>query len=510
MAEQKMNSNWNHPDCRYNGSPGKDGQRQVVGVYTDGRSYFAFSLREQTRGEYTMRGTVSLRSARDHNRVLKCKCEDGSEKPISMPVRMRSYEEGDIKAKIVAVCSKLVTENYDVIYKDLKSARPEDLTLATAVHLYGKDYLMDERRADPQKFDAKIREMMRIAVRLEQYTLPEIPVSALAQVKKETGRSSDAGFSRLCKFVDWIGRKNYYRGPNPFAEYYDRHPKKTPKPLEDILNTAFRPRSLPDDLAVRLRRKIAAAPPEEEKTTGLLLIYQAGLSVAAACNLHWGDVEFGGVRLCESSCVIKLIKKNDGATQDFTHPVFRYTCDQLQRRYQALKAHDPKIDGKKILAHTTPDQLTAYCRTELSRLGVSYADLTAAKGKGDMGGGVRLLLEDYANTLTHYCGIRSDATVRFLLGRSLKFNVTTDNYSSSSCPMGQERIQHVMERDTRFIPKPRKATIVVREEDGKKAVTIPPDDPQRFTMITVRKKMKKGEQIKLYSCQGLKVTAKKA
>ena len=76
--------------------------------------------------------------------------------------------------------------------------------------------------------------------------------------------------------------------------------------------------------------------------------------------------------------------------------------------------------------------------------------------------------------------------------------------------MGQERIQHVMERDTRFIPKPRKATIVVREEDGKKAVTIPPDDPQRFTMITVRKKMKKGEQIKLYSCQGLKVTAKKA
>lgn len=507
---QNMNGNWNHPDCRYDGSPGKDGQRQAVGVYADGRSYFAFSLREQTRGEYTMRGTVSLRSARDHNRVLKSKDDDGKEKPVSVPIRVRSCEEGDIKAKIVAVCSKLATENYDVIYKDLKSARPEDLTLATAVHLYGKDFLLDVRRADPQKFDAKIREMMRIAVRLERYTLPEIPVSALVQLKKETGRSSDAGFSRLCRFVDWIGRKNYYRGPNPFAEYYRRHPKKTPKPLEDILNTAFRPRSLPDDLAVRLRRKIADAPAAEEKATGLLLIYQAGLDAKTACAVHWGDLEFDGVRHCEKSCVIKLQKKNGGATQDFTHPIFPWAVDELRRRYQALKADDPKLDEKKILANTAPDQLTAYCRTELSRLGVSYADLSAAREDGNMGGGVCLLLKDFSNNLTRYCGIWSEATVRFLLGKSLKNDVTSDNYSSSSCPMGQERIQHYMERDTRFVAKPRKAPIIVREEDGKKTVTVPPDDPQRFTMITVRKKMKKGEKIKLYSRQGLKVTAKKA
>ena len=127
-----------------------------------------------------------------------------------------------------------------------------------------------------------------------------------------------------------------------------------------------------------------------------------------------------------------------------------------------------------------------------------------------MGGGVCLLLKDFSNNLTRYCGIWSEASVIFLLVKSMTNDVTSDNYSSSSCPMGQERIQHYMERDTRFVAKPRKAPIIVREEDGKKTVTVPPDDPQRFTMITVRKKMKKGEKIKLYSRLGLKVTAKKA
>ena len=74
--------------------------------------------------------------------------------------------------------------------------------------------------------------------------------------------------------------------------------------------------------------------------------------------------------------------------------------------------------------------------------------------------------------------------------------------------MGQERIQRLMERDTRFLPKPSKAPIVVEEENGKKTVTVLPDDPRRFTQITVRKKLEQGEQFSLYSCQGLQVTVK--
>lgn len=508
--ERTCKGNWDHPDCRYDDSPGKDGRCQVVGIYTDSRSYFSFSLHEQTSGEYTMRGTVSLRSARDHNRVLKSKGDDGKEKPVSVPIRVRSCEEGAIKAKIVQVCTKLASENYGAIYRNLKDARMEDMTLATAIDLYGRDYMVTGTKVDPANYNARIQEMMRIAVRLEQYMIPQIPVSALEQIKKETEAASDKSFAQIWKFLDWLGRKNYYRGRNPFTEYYRNHPKKTPKSAADAAKDQFQPRSLTDDLAVKLRRKIADAPAAEEKATGLLLVYQAGLDAKTACAAHWGDLEFDGVRHFESSCVIKLDKKNGGATQDFTHPIFPWAVNELRRRYQELKADDPKLDEKKILANTTPDQLTAYCRTELSRLGVSYADLSAAREDGNMGGGVRLLLEDYSNTLIHHCGIRSEATVRFLQGKTLKNDVTTDNYSSSSCPMGQERIQHYMERDTRFVAKPRKAPIIVREEDGKKTVIIPPNDPQRYTMIVIKVRMKKGEQIKLYSRQGLKVTAKKA
>lgn len=56
MAKKKLNSkktigNWNHPDCRYDVSPGKNNRRQVAGIYTDDKNYFAFSLHEQSKSE---------------------------------------------------------------------------------------------------------------------------------------------------------------------------------------------------------------------------------------------------------------------------------------------------------------------------------------------------------------------------------------------------------------------------------------------------------------------------
>ncbi|MDD3194169.1 MAG: hypothetical protein PHE47_10100, partial [Oscillospiraceae bacterium] len=110
-------------------------------------------------------------------------------------------------------------------------------------------------------------------------------LSVLVDIRTQFGASSDDGFQSCWKLIHYPQVTHRFFGENPFDKYYDRHPKRTPKSLENVIEAANRAKSLPDSVFRGLAAEIASAPSNNVKTTGVLLIHSAGLSAVDACKL---------------------------------------------------------------------------------------------------------------------------------------------------------------------------------------------------------------------------------
>ncbi|MDD3194168.1 MAG: hypothetical protein PHE47_10095 [Oscillospiraceae bacterium] len=150
--------------------------------------------------------------------------------------------------------------------------------------------------------------------------------------------------------------------------------------------------------------------------------------------------------------------------------------------------------------------MTAYCRTCLHHLGISSGELARERGKGQTGGGVKLLQKDYYYRLTYHCGMRNEGELNFLRTRSMGSDVTTDNYRSLSSPSGQQRLQLMLNRDTRLEPMPPKRAPQILKNGSKTCVTVTSQDPSRTTAVTMRIHMKKGQTVTIWSEEGLNGT----
>lgn len=534
----KYIGNWNDKRCKFDQSV--DGGAR--GTYTNGISFAKFSLNKQTNGEYLLRGRLSLRSVRNEAKVLERIEEDGKKVPIAADIRLKSIEEEDIKAEIVMRFESLVANNYDIIYKDVKGTRADDLTLLQALHVFGREYIIDAKKVKREVFaevnttrddntaakeakgsepmskevedkntkkddpvKKKIDQLNKVAVKLEKYSLCEIPQSALTKIKQETGKSTDGAFRDLCEFVAYLQRRHRYFGENPFLVFYEKNPKKTPKSAEELTDALDKPESLEKDVQQKVYERISLAPSDAEKETGVLLVYGAGLTAVDACKQKWGSLVFGQVPYFPESCQIKLWREQTtGSTHDFTRPLFPFVARELKRRYLELKEQDPELDEKKIVGNLNSSQLTAYCRTLLLHCGVKYSDVVDARTKGT-GGGVMLMRKDYHYRLMYECGITKVAELNYLRMYSMGCDVTVDNYRSLSSPSGQYRLQVALNRYTAHesMPKDTKITEEKNAETGLNHITVPPSNPERTTAIITRVKLKSGEIFRFYSPEGL-------
>ncbi|MEG1683648.1 MAG: hypothetical protein RR295_07450, partial [Oscillospiraceae bacterium] len=393
----------------------------------------------------------------------------------------------------------------DVIYKDATGTRSDDLRLSLVVRLFGREFLMRETHAREETTLRRLREMGRLAARLDRYPLGKIPLSALVALKKEQGAAADDGLQLLWRFLHYLQAIHQYFGENMFDKYYQRYPKRTPKPLEEVVAAANRAKSLPDSTYRTLAAEISRASATDAKTTGLLLIHHGGLSAVEACKLTWGQVTFDAID--DGSCQLALRKEdNAGATHDYTHPVFPFAARELRRRYDHLRRDGASLDSRKVLAGLTPKVLTAHCRTRLHHLGVSHRELAEETGKGQIGGGVKLLLKDYEYRLVYHCGIRSEGELNYMRLRSLSTDVTADNYRSFSSPSGQKRLLLTLRRDTRLVPTPPKCAPEIAKGDNRTCVTVTPQNPGRTTAVTLRLKLQKGQTVTVWSEAGLRGT----
>lgn len=152
-----------------------------------------------------------------------------------------------------------------------------------------------------------------------------------------------------------------------------------------------------------------------------------------------------------------------------------------------------RSDKKPLLSK----DLTTLCRTELLQAGIGYAALrTVDKEPG--GVGIRLLINNFEHKLVYECGLISDnASVKFLMGKSLQGDVTANHYRSFISPEGQARLYRYMQRDGRFaqINEIEDMYTVEVNEEGKEIITIQSPDPQRLAATTLSIRLRKDEKI---------------
>lgn len=475
--------------------------KKVEGAYTNGVATAFFSINHQEAGEYDLRGSLSFRSVRTH-RVLCSRCKGGKEgKPIRADIRFKSGTELGIKNKIVDAFESLYQQNADAIYSDAAGTRSDDLPLSLAIRVFGREFLVRETHAQEETTARRLREMGKIAVSFDKYPVSKIPLSALVSVKAQKGATADDVFQLLWRFVTYLQVIHKYFGENPFDKYYDRYQRRTPKSLEDVVEAANRAKSLPDKVFRALAEEISHAPTSDPKTTGMLLIHSGGISAVEACKLTWGQVIFD--QICEGSCQLAIRnEENAGATHDYTHPIFPFAARELRRRFEQLP-QDARLNNRKVLSGLFPKALVAHCRTRLHHLGMSDYELAEERGKGKIGGGVKLLHKDYYFRLGHHCGMRNEGELNFMRIRSLGTDVTADNYRSLSAPSGQKRLQKELKRDTRLEPMPPKRAPEICTQEGKTLVNVSPQDPARTTAVTIRIKLKKGQSVVVSSEEGL-------
>lgn len=504
MKAEKAKGNWEKEGCKctvVRDPENHDKILKMFGAYTNGVATSVFSVRFQSKGEYDLRGSISIRSVRT-GQVLRA---EKTGNPVSADIRINANTKTAIKNKIVETFERLYQAHVGVVFRDIGQSRSDDLPLSFAIHVFGREFLIKEMHATEDILKRRLREMGKIATPLDKYPMAKIPMSSLEDIRTQLGASSDDGFQFCWKLIRWLQVTHKFFGENPFEKYYDRYPKRTPKSLESVIEAANRAKSLPDPVFRGLAAEIASAPSGDVKTTGMLLIHNAGLSATDACNLTWQQVIFDGVR--EGSC--QLAVRNDetvGATHDYMHPIFPFGARELRRRYDDLIQSNPKLGEQKVLQGLEPKILTAHCRTRLHHLGISAEVLSQEKGKGQTGGGVKLLQKDYYYRLTYHCGMRNEGELNFMRTLSMGTDVTTDNYRSLSSPSGQRRLQLMVKRDTRLEPMPPKRAPKIDQSGNQTTVIATPQDPGRTTVVSMRVKLKKGDRLIVSSEEGVRGT----
>ena len=500
--------NWDRPNCFISVKRDASGRPVLFeGTYGNAFARAEFHVRFQEIGEYRMRGRISLRSATDSTRVLR----DTDGRPLAKDIRSKQDDPETIKAKIVEAFEALYSKYLDVIYHDLGTSRLDDLSLSAAIKLKSQSYFLLERRIVEHNIPSRVRAMERVALKLEGYRMSQIPQSALRRAHRELGYSADTAINDICLFIDYLSRKWLFHGENAFARYLKDNPKSRRKSTEELIASADRELSLTDEATDELDGIIGTAPPEEQKVTGILLVWRCGVNPEALFgDLTWGDVRFkfdeaAGMITCE---IRVWANKTSSATCNYTRPTTAWAALKMKRSYDALRAVDPELDGKRIMEGVSRKEFTSFCRTTLLHCKESYEKVREARTHSS-GGGVNLLRSDFKYRLMQYCGFWRSSELDYMLMHAIRNDVTMDHYSSQSSPSGQARLQLLLNRDERYAMLPPSTDISIRSEEGPKGrettISVPPNHPALTTKLKCRLHLHAGDSITGLAPGGLTV-----
>ena len=477
---------------------------------------------EQSKGEYRLRGEITLLSPAD-GLPLKCigeerkrrekrkKTNGGQRKTptvASANILLRTTEEEAVRKHLVQLTRELIGENALAVQAAFKDARiQKEQTLSLVVLRYSKIYL----RSMPLKETTKRKKegMLRKAASVFGDTpLTQIDGRMIRRIQRGEEALNDRELHLISDF--WSFCEKEYGGlpANPFEA------EKTRKKTRDGEKEAMKRGTsnyLPPDLERELDIRILEAAKAEPIGLSLVLAKDAGQDAQDMTELKWKDIVFHADD--PLFVQIKIEKDYAGWTHDYTRPVFflaalalKHWYDQLRQKYSEERLSEQYI----LTGDDMPKKkaITDYIRQTLRHIGVDEGILRAAKGgERKQAAGVRLLLNTYEKKVALQLGLEESdpSAILFLLGRSLGTDVTADHYRSFTSPEGQRKLYIAMRRWGSCVQpvQSNKVSMTEQRTENGYLLRFSPEDPEKRMDLELTLELRAGEELVLWGEYGL-------
>lgn len=439
----------------------------VRGLFFYHGAEFRFSLTQQTKGRYVMRGTVSVISPAD-GAVLQLKGREKSEitKKLSVDyiARMEGKRLPELNLSAAIYCTSLEIEQIKAaiqksalrLYKGYAAqihralgevARPDTITPSIAAHKFVDRYL----EKNHPNLNTKSCETYRGEILDMCSAMPHIPMKdySVSTLKKWAAWSDLSNHRKelLRKFWMFCIDSKVCIGKSPFP------PKeKKIKSSDTAIEKMGRLSILTIEQQDALFELMIRAPTGAD--CGVALKLWGNYNFKTACSFKWSDVIFASDH--DDYVRIKYSRTDlAGATHSYICPLFPAGALILQKRYNELrKIYDEDAIGQMPIVSQakspgiglTPSALTQTATMRLHSIGLTYENLHALHKNNKSVAVSNLILENtYAYCVYVLCDLDDEpGTAKFLLHESLAANVTDDHYTSFTSDEAGERLHTIM------------------------------------------------------------------
>lgn len=470
----KVQNGWKHPASKIDVST-KNGRTVYSGIFMVGDRPCKFRLSEQPKGDYLLRGTLSLLAHKD-NKVLQCtgsalkaaeeklnkkgnwdaeKIPHPREKAISVELRCNCTALQEVQAYIAKRAVALCEQSADAIRQDIiDSGTNVAYSLTVLWNVHYQDYMKSysKRSADYQN-DIK-KGIGRVA---NDFSVYEAKLITPAMVKRYADDQNNSpavmkDLQRMAEFFAFCQSRNYIDRTmeNPFRAYLSR--TKRGKDWKKAESEAF------DDVCLttedeRLLRGMAQAQwNADHRWLAVVLANEQGFSPQESAKLRVRDLSIQPDPL--RITIFRRFEHVGSATQAYPTPCTPFCAALLYERYLEIQrsAKGKDFSGVFICGEghhgVTAKSITDFARQMLRRLHIRGNG--AAEGKEQLG--IRLLRSNFVHRLKTYCALGDEkGAMNYLQGRSLANDTTSDHYRCFSDPEGQEFLYRALERDRRFV-----------------------------------------------------------
>ena len=313
-------------------------------------------------------------------------------------------------------------------------------------------------------------------------SLGDKPISCISakDVTYLSKQFSNTELRRTARFFDFCKDRGDFACANPILEYMPT--QKHTRNYSAERARAARMHGISGEAECALL-KLAKDHIADGRVCAIVLALGAGLGIDEMRELYWRDVQ------CKNNqAYLELQSDNAGATHNYSRPPLPFAQEILRARYDWLHEHytrgfsnfpvvSDRDDPRRSISRSA---LTDFIRASFQRCGVRFSalDLEDSTSKQIGGTGIRLAKEHYENVLAQICGIPADSQEsRYFCGKPMD-TVTADCYRGLSGVSGQNYLETVVRRDTRFSDDTDDGYTVDKEDigDGMCRYTIHPNN----------------------------------
>ena len=468
-TKEKVSNAWDSNENSFTFDGTSDAIDNVKAVfYNQGICFHASMNVCNNNRKYPMRGRISIMEPLNNSKVLQVSSKSyeaclkragrafhqakANHRAMSFEIQAKSASELDVKLAILNKVEKLIDIYGEILLESYKVRVDKRFLTPSGAFLYhANDFAKKALNVTEKTEKEYLSAISQFMTALSDGTKPLADFTAedIAKTMKQNSRFKKYQ-SAIQRFFDYCSTKKHL--PLKSSEELFSKVKEVPKTKAENLKRAerltaasIRPNSLDEKHELILLNRLLEGE-INYYAPGIALSLWGGFSANEISDMHWSDIFFNSIN--EYFVCVRLIKTDKTcATQNFTRPIFPDGAHVLHACYaELIRSYTVNEVLKMPIVCEKNDPYQAMSKDNFCRLSTQLltatgvcADINSFLGK-DVSHAI--LPGTYKNNLMKIFGENpiEEGTFKFLLGESLQFLTTSDNYASFTSEAGEWRM----------------------------------------------------------------------